>query len=155
MPGAASLGARRYYAHPANAFWPLMAAVLDEGLPASYAARCAMLCRHGIALWDVVHRCVRPGSLDASIAAHTVEANDIPGFLRAHPCITHLFFNGGAAETLFRRHLAGAVSERFPALCYARLPSSSPAHAARGFSEKLAAWRAIARACEASSPLTR
>ena len=31
---------------------------------------------------------------------------------------------------------------------YARLPSTSPAHAGRTFDEKLAAWRAVARAAE-------
>jgi G:T/U-mismatch repair DNA glycosylase len=29
---------------------------------------------------------------------------------------------------------------------FARLPSTSPAHAGRSFEEKLAAWRAVARA---------
>jgi G:T/U-mismatch repair DNA glycosylase len=51
----------------------------------------------------VVHRCRRRGSLDAAIEGESVEANDVGGFLRDHPGITHVFFNGGAAQQLFRR----------------------------------------------------
>ena len=144
MPGVASLGASRYYAHPANAFWPLMAAVLGVTLPQGYAARCAMLRRHRVALWDVVYRCARPGSLDAAIDATSVEANDLRGFLDMHRSISHVFFNGAAAEALFRKHVARELSDRHR--CYVRLPSSSPAHAAMNFADKLSAWRAISAA---------
>jgi TDG/mug DNA glycosylase family protein len=146
MPGAASLAMQRYYAHPANAFWPLVAAVLGKPLPGRYAQRCTLLRQHGIALWDVVHRCVRPGSLDSAIDPRSVVANDIAGLLSTHRRIGHVFFNGGGAEQLFRRHLLPQLREQHPALCYARLPSSSPAHAALRFSEKLAAWHSIAHA---------
>ncbi len=52
MPGAASLRAGQYYAHPQNQFWPIMAALLgfDPALP--YAQRCAALASHGIAVDD-------------------------------------------------------------------------------------------------------
>jgi double-stranded uracil-DNA glycosylase len=146
MPGAASLAARQYYAHPANAFWSLMAAVLDCRLPETYSARIAMLHSHRVALWDVVHRCVRPGSLDASIDPRSVEPNDLAGFLARQTGIRSVFFNGGAAETLFRRHFGSSLDGRLPAACRRRLPSSSPAHASRRFAHKLADWRQIALA---------
>lgn len=146
MPGGASLAAGRYYAHPANAFWPLLGAVLGCELPEAYAARCALLREHRIALWDVVHRCQRAGSLDAAIERDSVEPNALPEFLAAHRDIRHLFFNGSAAETLFRRHVAPALVERSPALEYRRLPSSSPANASWSYARKLEAWRAVARA---------
>ena len=71
FPGQASLAARQYYAHPRNAFWPLMAALTGESDLAQqpYAARLQRLLHHRIALWDVVDRCVRPGSLDSAIRA--------------------------------------------------------------------------------------
>ena len=44
FPGVASLQAGQYYGHPRNHFWPLMAALLDEDLPAlPYAQRLARL----------------------------------------------------------------------------------------------------------------
>jgi len=144
MPGAASLAAARYYAHPANAFWPLLAGAFGEALPDGYRARCAWLNRHRVALWDVVQRCVRPGSLDTAIRPDSVVANDIAAFLRAHRAVTHLFFNGSAAERLFQRHLGADPEIARRALCYVRLPSSSPAHAALSRERKQEAWRSVA-----------
>ena len=146
MPGAASLAQQSYYAHPANAFWSLLGSVLGCEFPADQAARGRLLIRHRIALWDVVHRCRRSGSLDAAIERESVEANDVGGFLRGHPGISHVFFNGGAAQQLFRRHLGNALARDYPRLCFARLPSSSPANASWSRERKLAAWRAVSAA---------
>ena len=44
FPGAASLAAGQYYAHPRNHFWPLLAAVTGVPLPAMpYRRRLAAL----------------------------------------------------------------------------------------------------------------
>lgn len=61
FPGAASLQAAQYYAHPRNAFWPVMGALLGEAdLPARpYAERLQTLRRHRVALWDAVAACRR------------------------------------------------------------------------------------------------
>lgn len=143
MPGAASLAAGQYYAHPRNQFWPLMARVagFEPGLP--YPRRVAALKRAGIALWDVLKHCERPGSLDASIVRASEVANDLPGLLRRQRSIRAIFFNGGPAQQLYRRHLHAAVSALRPELHLQRLPSSSPAHAARTDAQKLEAWRVI------------
>ena len=140
MPGAASLAAGAYYAHPRNLFWPFMADIVgfDPALP--YAARLRALQEAGIGLWDVVARCQRPGSLDSAIVAGTVEAADLPGLLAARPRIRTLLFNGARAEAEFHRwHPAGTVD---PTLRLQRLPSTSPANASQRPADKLAAWRA-------------
>ena len=141
IPGRASLAAVRYYAHPRNAFWPIMVQLLDLTAATPYAERTAALRSAGIALWDVLHTCRRPGSLDSAIDRESLEANDFAGFLAAHPGIRHIFFNGSAAETLFRRHVLPGLAAPLPALT--RLPSTSPAHAGQSFAAKLAAWQAV------------
>jgi hypoxanthine-DNA glycosylase len=140
MPGQASLAAGQYYAHPRNAFWPIMATLLgfDPALP--YPERATKLTAAGIALWDVLHACSRPGSLDSAIDHASAEANDFTAFFATHPQIGHIFFNGTAAAMLFRRH----CPEQTRTLHVARLPSTSPAHAGRNFADKLAAWQAVA-----------
>ena len=141
MPGAASLAAAEYYAHPRNAFWPIMGALFGAGPALPYAERLQRLKAAGVALWDVIAACERQGSLDSAIAPASIEANDFARLFHDCPHIRHVFFNGAAAETAFRRHVRGRIA--LPALSITRLPSTSPAHAARNFEAKLAAWLAL------------
>ena len=140
MPGRASLNAVEYYAHPRNVFWSIMAALLNFDINQRYALRCGALKSSGVALWDVLRSCRRAGSLDTAIDPTSAEANDFSVFLQRQRKLRALFFNGAAAEALYRRHvLPGLGPSTFK---YARLPSTSPAHAALTFEEKLRAWRA-------------
>ncbi|THF56901.1 DNA-deoxyinosine glycosylase [Pseudothauera rhizosphaerae] len=147
MPGAASLAAGQYYAHPRNAFWPIMGALFGFDPRAAYAERAAALQAAGVALWDVLASCVRPGSLDSAIAADSIVPNDFRGFLAAHPGIRSIFFNGAAAEACYRRHVL--PQGEWAALPMLRLPSTSPAHAALDLARKLEAWQALGDACGA------
>ncbi|MEN3067711.1 DNA-deoxyinosine glycosylase [Uliginosibacterium sediminicola] len=142
MPGTASLRAQRYYAHPQNQFWRLLGELLgfDPALP--YEARIDAMQQAGIALWDVLHSCERPGSLDADIVRDSLQVNDFAGFFAAHPQIQHVGFNGAAAEQLFMRHVAPQLVLPQP-LRYRRLPSSSPANAAISGADKLHSWRQL------------
>ncbi len=140
MPGVASLDAQRYYAHPQNRFWPIMARIFNFAPELAYAERCRRLTACGVAVWDVLQECVRPGSLDSAIEACSAKPNDIGHLLHLHPAIHNIFFNGATAEQLFRRHiLPGLDLPEMPGLT--RLPSSSPAHASLDFEQKLAFWR--------------
>jgi hypoxanthine-DNA glycosylase len=141
MPGRASLAAGRYYAHPRNAFWPIAAALVGFDPAAPYAQRTRALKAARIALWDVLHSCTRPGSLDSRIAAGI--ANDFRGFFRRHRRIRRVYFNGAKAEACFAKLVRPRIDA--PGLRFARLPSTSPAHAAISFERKLAAWRVVTR----------
>nr|HRM71210.1 DNA-deoxyinosine glycosylase [Thauera phenylacetica] len=110
MPGTASLAAAQYYAHPRNAFWPIMGALFGAGPELPYAQRLERLASAGVALWDVIGRCERAGSLDSAIAPASIEANDFAGLFAACPGIDHVFFNGAAAEAAFRRHVRSRVA---------------------------------------------
>ena len=137
MPGKASLEADQYYAHPRNLFWPIMGALYGAGLDQPYKKRLQMVKDHKIALWESLQSCVRRSSLDSDILYEI--PNAFAAFFAAHPCITHVFFNGAKAAQSFRRH----VRDCPPALILTTLPSTSPAHASRNFQQKLEAWSVI------------
>jgi hypoxanthine-DNA glycosylase len=138
MPGEASLKAGQYYAHPRNVFWLIMGELfeIDPNLP--YQDRVAGLQSCGIALWDSLQACARPGSLDVSITEEV--ANDFKTFFATYPMITHVFFNGKMAEKSFRRHALGAVPH--VRLLFALLPSTSPSHTIK-FEAKVKEWSIV------------
>lgn len=141
MPGAASLAAGRYYAHPQNRFWPLMGALVGADPGLEYPERCQRLTDAGIALWDVLARCERRGSLDSSIRDDTAEANDFAALFTRWPTIGSVMFNGIKAERSFQRFVIPVLNERAPSLRLMRMPSTSPANASQSGPFKLAAWR--------------
>jgi hypoxanthine-DNA glycosylase len=142
MPGARSLAAQEYYAHPQNQFWPLVEALLGVPRTTPYAQRLAALRRHRIALWDVLESCDRTGSLDSAIDPRSAIPNDLPRLLRAQPDIQLICCNGSTAYHCLRRHFARALREEFPHVECVRLPSTSPAHASLRAAQKFAVWRA-------------
>ncbi|GAB2495935.1 DNA-deoxyinosine glycosylase [Pseudoxanthomonas sangjuensis] len=144
MPGAASLAAASYYAHPRNRFWPLMGALCAFDPRVDYPRRIAGLQRAGVGLWDVIGRCERRGSLDASIVPGSEVPNDVVALLESLPRLRAVAFNGGKAAQAFRRHLQGGLSPALAArIAFHALPSTSPANAGFGFERLLAAWGAL------------
>ena len=144
MPGQESLRRQRYYAHPRNLFWPIMAELcgFDSSLP--YAERLDELLRRGFALWDVLKHCERDGSLDSAIKQHTEVPNDFASFLTAHHTIQLIGFNGQKAAKAFQKHvlptLSTTITERLTLL---PLPSTSPANIGQSHSVKVARWAEI------------
>lgn len=143
LPGQRSLQMQRYYAHPHNAFWKVIAELFDAGNVASYAKRVSTLRRNRIALWDVLAAAERPGSLDSSIVHASALANDFAKFFRAHPRIRRVFFNGRKAEQMYRRFVLPTLGGEFSDIRYECLPSTSPAHAGMPFAKKLEQWSRI------------
>jgi len=141
MPGKVSLCAEQYYAHPQNAFWKILGALLDFEPCAPYETRIAQLREHGIALWDVVHSCVRETSLDSDIEEASIVANPFGDFLEHHPQIHTICFNGAKAEASWRRHVLAQLRQAHD-IAYHRLPSTSPANASIRYVEKVEAWKA-------------
>lgn len=140
MPGVRSLGEGRYYAHPRNAFWPIIGAWIGVAPGSPYAERIDGLRAHGIALWDVIGRCRRPGSLDSRIDPASIEANDLAGLLRRCRRIERVLFNGGRAADDYRKRVLPTLDRPARDLPVVRLPSTSPAHAALSLAAKREAW---------------
>lgn len=135
FPGAASLAASQYYAHPRNGFWRLIGAVLSEPLAElPYEARLERLLAHRIGLWDVLDACYREGSLDSAI--RDPRPNDFSPLKARCPALAKVCFNGKTS---------GRFAPQFAAAGFATLvlPSSSPANASLSFEQKLAVWRQV------------
>lgn len=138
IPGVASLKAVQYYAHPRNAFWPIVCDFYCIDAEAPYEQRLAELNRHGVALWDVLHRATRQGSLDSAIEKQSMEPNAIDSWLSKTPSVTKVLLNGGTAAKEFRRYFKPLLA--LPALQIIACPSTSPAYAAMRFEEKKRRW---------------
>jgi hypoxanthine-DNA glycosylase len=149
MPGVVSLRAAEYYAHPRNAFWPLMQALFAVPAAAPYIERIRALHAAGVGLWDVLAECERVGSLDSAIAPESIAVNDIAALLRRETGLRVIALNGGTAARLFDRHVAPALRDAARATRVLRLPSTSPAHAARSFEQKAEAWATLRAAIDA------
>lgn len=142
MPGVASLEAEQYYAHPRNAFWPIMGELFGIDPAADYESRIRQMETLPVILWDSLQACLRPGSLDSNIDAGSVRANDFPALLNRFPGIRAIACNGAASEKYFRK-LALPILPQPPGFELIRLPSTSPANAGMCFEEKLEAWRRL------------
>ena len=138
MPGLKSLQAGQYYAHPRNLFWAFMGELVGADPVLPYPERCKRLSDSGIAVWDVLSFCERPGSLDSSIRNDTAQANDFAEFFARHPGIGLVLFNGAKAESSFMKLAAITLP---PGVDTLRLPSTSPANASQRPRDKLEAWR--------------
>jgi TDG/mug DNA glycosylase family protein len=146
MPSVASLEKHQYYGKPQNAFWRIMGELFGAGPGLAYAERTTLLAQKGVAVWDVLASCERPGSLDSAIKMQTAEVNGFSKLLVGHPGIAHVFFNGKKAEEIFHKRSLVAVDSVRPDLKYTALPSTSPAMASLNFTEKLDRWKVVARA---------
>jgi G:T/U-mismatch repair DNA glycosylase len=69
--------------------------------------------------------------------------NDFEEFFISHTAIRAVFFNGGAAERLYKRNVLSKDMKHNDKLHYHRLPSSSPAYASMPYQEKARQWRII------------
>ena len=135
FPGAASLAAAQYYAHPRNLLWPILSHLTGEdlaGMP--YAERLPRLLDHGFGLWDVLGACEREGSLDSAIRAPA--ANDFARLRELCPNLDTVGFNG---------QTSGKFAPQFAEAGYRTvvLPSTSPAYASMTLAQKLAVWRQL------------
>ncbi len=137
FPGAASLRAQQYYAHPRNFFWPIVSALWGlEGNAAlqhrPYAERVAEARSRGLGIWDVYASCLREGSLDSAI--EQAELNTLDRLREWAPGLKGIAHNGGESA----RHMKITQTLGLPVV---KLPSTSPANASWSFERKLAAWR--------------
>lgn len=133
MPSVKSLADAQYYAHPRNAFWPILFDIWGVMPHNDYERKKAMLRAHGVALWDAAACCEREGSLDSSM--RDIVYNDFSIVYAQCPHIATVLCNGGTAHALFVR--SGFAGER----TVLRMPSTSPAYT-MPYEKKRDIWKA-------------
>jgi double-stranded uracil-DNA glycosylase len=139
FPSVLSLERGEYYGNPRNRFWAVMEELFAIPAALPYPERCQRLTQEGVALWDAVASCSRPGSSDSRIRDPV--PNDITGFIRAHPSVRLVALNGSTAGRIYHR-----LAE-VPDVRSITLPSTSPANAAVTFGQKVRAWKVIRISC--------
>ena len=129
FPSVESLKNTEYYAHLRNAFWHiagehfgfrrdlgteingriadgtyggivLLPKTLDKPV-ITYDAQMEILLKNGFALWDVLSRCERPGSLDSAIRhkkGADLQYTDIKGLVEKTPSIKRICFTSGSTS---------------------------------------------------------
>lgn len=137
MPGTKSLELNQYYGHSQNNFWKFMFTIFKEDFSTDYDTKKALLLKNKIALWDVLQYCDRVGSLDSAIKNEI--ANDFETFLKQHPNINTILFNGQKAAAFFKKYVH--LKKDYTLIT---LPSTSPANANKAFQSKLDEWKVIA-----------
>ncbi|MBR5287027.1 MAG: DNA-deoxyinosine glycosylase [Clostridia bacterium] len=133
MPGVQSLADAQYYAHPRNAFWPILFEVFGWERTGNYEEKKRLIRENGLALWDAARTCQREGSLDSDMRG--IECNDFAALFAQCPQIHTVLCNGATAHALFLK--TGCAGNRR----VLRMPSTSPAYTL-SYEKKLAAWRA-------------
>lgn len=121
-----------FYGHPRNRFWTVVSILLKVEEPVTTEEKRAMLLNNRIALWDVISSCDIYGSSDSSIK--NAVPNDI-GFIIKNSKIKRIFTNGATADKLYKKYILPATG-----IEAMRLPSTSPANAAKSVDELVKEW---------------
>ena len=112
MPSIRSISQQQYYAHPQNAFWPILAQIYAHHLEPEelelwqqgkhqrlpFEQKLALLQQAGIALWDVLASCQRQNSADGSI--REVVCNPIAELVQRES-IDRIWLNGQKSAAFF------------------------------------------------------
>ncbi|MEG0658990.1 DNA-deoxyinosine glycosylase [Anaerorhabdus sp.] len=116
FPSVISRKEEFYYANPNNRFWKVLEILFEEEIK----NREEFICKHHLALWDVIASCDIEGSSDASIC--NVLPNPILELLQNYP-IELIVLNGKTAEKLFKKYFPKCEVETITC------PSTSSANA--------------------------
>jgi hypoxanthine-DNA glycosylase len=143
LPGDESLRKQQYYGNPRNQFWAILGRLFDEDGSSDYAQRLAFLERNGVALWDVIERAERHGSLDSNIRNDV--PNDFGDLFGRLPHLRTIALNGAKASASFLRHVQPKFAERLEGVRVLSLPSTSavPARKFLDLAAKAEVWRTI------------
>jgi len=132
-PSVISLQKGEYYGFVRNAFWPIIADVYGCSID-SYEQKVEGALSCNLALWNVLFRFEREGSLDSNY--RSVIPNALTPFIEEHPRLHKVLFNGKQAAHFYDR----LVAYRPASIEFVTLASTSPAYTLP-YEEKLRRWK--------------
>jgi TDG/mug DNA glycosylase family protein len=143
LPGDESLRRQQYYGNPRNQFWAILARIFESPMPEEYPHKLDFLKTHGIALWDVLERAERHGSLDSNIRNAT--PNNFEPVFAQLPQLRTIAVNGSKAASSFVRYVQPQFAQQLASLRVLALPSTSPVPSRKFLTldAKAEIWRAI------------
>jgi hypoxanthine-DNA glycosylase len=118
-----------------------MGLLFNAGTNIPYEELLIRLHSAGIALWDVLYRCERTGSMDGAIVTSRSLPNNFSSFFEENPGISKIYFNGQKAAHLYERLVMPPTPLVISSLPREMLPSTSPAYATMSLEEKILRWR--------------
>ena len=136
FPSLKSFEDNFYYAHPRNAFWPILASIFDVTLQNNKQRRQFVL-EKGIALWDSYGALRREDNNSSDTNLKDLQPNDFKAFFTKYPQIKHIFFTGKKAQEGYLKHFKEI---NIPTTL---LPSTSAAYAAMSREVKEQHYRVI------------
>ena len=140
IPSVKSSQKNEYYGHPQNQFWKLIFDIFKIAPTNDYQIKITSLLQNQIALWDTIAACERLGSLDSKIKMQSVIPNDISKLLKNYPNCKTIFCNGTRSFELFKKYILKDLPKDFENHVF-KLPSTSPAYAAKSFLQKKEIWQ--------------
>lgn len=136
-PGAESLQTGEYYASTRNSFRKIIAEIFNKGVPfKTYADFEKCLKSNNIAIWDVYETCERKGSLDKTIKKSI--PNDLEDYIKNHPTIRKIVFNGQEAKNAFDRMYPSGLG-----IATEVAPSTSNSNSKMTREQKAKEWKKI------------
>ncbi len=123
-----------------------MAELFGFSTELAYPERLLALQNQGVALWDALACCERPGSLDSAIVETSIQANDFAALFLRYSTLEAVFFNGAKSEQSYRKYVIPTLAAIVQPRLLQRLPSTSPAHASLSYAQKLQQWQQVTRA---------
>lgn len=136
LPSKQSIRNQRYYDNKSNQFWKLISSVFENKCIdfQNYDEKISFLKKHNIALWDVLKKAQRYGSLDNNIKNE--KYNDLKTLL-TNSNINDIYVNGRKAERSLKKY----TKDNSLNIEYKYLPSSSNLNTTYNFETKNIIWK--------------
>ena len=137
FPSVKSREAGFFYHHPQNRFWKVLASIVGSEVPKTIEEKKSFLLYHGIAVYDVIESCDIVGSSDSSIT--NVVVSDLTPILEKSN-IQKIYVNGNKAFELYEKY-----QKEQTGMEAMKLPSTSPANAAKSLEQLVLEWSVLKR----------